>query len=1247
MSGRWATQATRAMRIDGFTGRTTELIELSDLLSHADTRIVLVQGMGGMGKTWLARKYVESTDGVYAQQAWCSLVHDPDPANCVRQLLSQLQAAPDPSLDVYALVDVLAERLTTRTLIVLDNFETVLTEAAQEPRLLEGFDELFWMIDAHPQARLLVTSREAPLLLNEIGEPHALRLRLGGLDTASAGELLAMRGVSADGVALRRLIDTYDGNPQLLRLSAASIAALGGDVGAYLDSHSPSSLDEAELFDWHVSRVPDDELTVLHWLCVLREPHSLGQIQSLTWPRPRGASAADLMRRLRSRDLVQWVGQDLMTLQPAMLAFLTARLSSQVHAGVGALMAGRLGEIGVLDTHALMLGSSPPHVAARNRTELLGPLLDELTSEVSTTGHLVERLTGGLKHLQQAESGSSGYAATNVIALLTAVGAPLTGVDLSGLTFRHWDVSQARLIDVDLSGSDLVGCRFAFNFANVLTVTGHHARGLMACAGTDGAVWIWDEQGMNRGRLTGHTNWIRSAAFSPEGSQLATASSDGTLRLWAPDALSALQVVDVSRKRIWAVAWASADHVVVGDDTGTLSLVEASSGQVLCGVSAHRGRLNALCPAGDLVITGGVDGRVTVRSGSTLSQLATVAVDAPVTGVAFDERLGVAVAATTDALWVFDIVEGGVVGVRQFDTPDPTTCVTTVSGQRVACVGDAGGGLTWMDIDTGRATLRLRGHDAAVTALTQVGTRLLSGGEDQTLRQWEVDTGVLVGVIRGGVNHAWSVAVLDDALIASAHEDHCVRIWVKDPNRAWLEQRVLQGHSNRVWSVRPVREGTRAITGSEDTTARLWDVASGRCLRVFGEHDGPVWAADVSPDGEIAVTVGDEGVVRAWSVQDGRLLWRESIGAVRIRAVVCARVAGWVAAGAEDNDIHVFDLATGSPSVVLSGHTDRVNALALIDGDRLVSGSRDGSVRMWDVSTGGCVAEFRPPAGSGYVWAAGAHVGRDWVAAGCEDGSIVVWRMGTGAQVWHHPFFTARVKWISADTDGHRLFACGEDGQIAEIDLASGMDLGRMGSPRTYEGTRITGVGGVDAATREVLLELGAVECVATDARAATATAQAVPDAVAMVSTGGTAPSGTVFISYARDDSSSVTPIVEELRRRGWSVFFDVETLEYGARFETVIRDAIRSSRAMLLMMSPRSEQSRWVTRERLLAEECGVPILPLLLDGACFFGLQDLHYEDIRESRWPTERFFESLQRVAGSQKFRSRPAPEHDLPV
>ena len=124
MSGRWATQATRAMRIDGFTGRTTELIELSDLLSHADTRIVLVQGMGGMGKTWLARKYVESTDGVYAQQAWCSLVHDPDPANCVRQLLSQLQAAPDPSLDVYALVDVLAERLTTRTLIVLDNFET-------------------------------------------------------------------------------------------------------------------------------------------------------------------------------------------------------------------------------------------------------------------------------------------------------------------------------------------------------------------------------------------------------------------------------------------------------------------------------------------------------------------------------------------------------------------------------------------------------------------------------------------------------------------------------------------------------------------------------------------------------------------------------------------------------------------------------------------------------------------------------------------------------------------------------------------------------------------------------------------------------------------------------------------------------------------------------------------------------------------------------------------------------------------
>ncbi len=63
---------------------------------------------------------------------------------------------------------------------------------------------------------------------------------------------------------------------------------------------------------------------------------------------------------------------------------------------------------------------------------------------------------------------------------------------------------------------------------------------------------------------------------------------------------------------------------------------------------------------------------------------------------------------------------------------------------------------------------------------------------------------------------------------------------------------VLVGHTRDVVSVALSPDGKLALSGAEDTTIRLWDLATGKQLRTFGSKHGEVWAVTFSPDGKRA-----------------------------------------------------------------------------------------------------------------------------------------------------------------------------------------------------------------------------------------------------------------------------------------------------------------------------------------------------------------------------------------------------------
>ncbi|MGH3773775.1 MAG: hypothetical protein ACRDRW_20695 [Pseudonocardiaceae bacterium] len=362
----------------------------------------------------------------------------------------------------------------------------------------------------------------------------------------------------------------------------------------------------------------------------------------------------------------------------------------------------------------------------------------------------------------------------------------------------------------------------------------------------------------------------------------------------------------------------------------------------------------------------------------------------------------------------------------------------------------------------------LTGHTDHVRAVvfSLDGRTLASGGDDQTVRLWNVadpaHTAPLGAPLTGHTERVKAVAFSPDGpTLATGGTDRTVRLWnVTDPAHPTPLGQPLVDHTNWVNAVVFSPDGRTLAAASDDHKVRLWDVTDPAHPVLLGAplagHTSYVSAVVFSPDGHTLATGGSDSTVRLWRIPAARMAGHTDW----VNAVVFSPDGHTLASGGNDNTVRLWDVTDrahptplGQP---LAGHTNLVFAVAFsLDGHTLASASADGTVRLWNVTDPAHPTLLGPPlAGhtqevSAVAFSPDGHI----LATGSHDRAVRLWNVIDPA----HPTplgrpmtgHTDSVLQVAFSPDGHTLASGSRDQTVRLWNLADPAHPTPLGQPLT------------------------------------------------------------------------------------------------------------------------------------------------------------------------------------------------------
>ncbi|XP_035229266.1 lissencephaly-1 homolog [Stegodyphus dumicola] len=304
----------------------------------------------------------------------------------------------------------------------------------------------------------------------------------------------------------------------------------------------------------------------------------------------------------------------------------------------------------------------------------------------------------------------------------------------------------------------------------------------------------------------------------------------------------------------------------------------------------------------------------------------------------------------------------------------------------------------------------LSAHRAPVTRVVfhPVYNILVSSSEDATIKVWDYETGEYEKTLKGHTDSVQDIGFDHTGKwLVSCSADMTVKLW----DFTLFECiRTMRGHDHNVSSVTFVPSGDHIVSSSRDKTIKMWEVSTGYCVKTFTGHREWVRMVRVNQDGSLLASCSNDQTVRVWVVGTKEcklelrehdhvvecIAWAPESAAPAINDAAGVdnkhgvRTGPFLISGSRDKTIKLWDISTGLSLFTLIGHDNWVRGVKFHPGGKyIVSASDDKTLRIWDVKNKRCSKTI--DAHAHFCTSVDFHHTAPFVITGSVDQTVKVW----------------------------------------------------------------------------------------------------------------------------------------------------------------------------------------------------------------------------------------------------------------
>lgn len=503
---------------------------------------------------------------------------------------------------------------------------------------------------------------------------------------------------------------------------------------------------------------------------------------------------------------------------------------------------------------------------------------------------------------------------------------------------------------------------------------------LIATAGHDNVVKLWDSTGKEIRTIKGHSDAVTDVAFSPDAKIIATASFDKTAKLWDRNG-NLLLTLEGHKSTIRGISF-SPDNTVIataGDDnTIRLWAIDGKPQTILRGhqktiyrvIFSHNNKIIATASKDNMAgLWDRKTNQVRFLKGHTQ----------PIISLSFspdDQTIATASNDRTVILW--NVVTGKTKAILKDHTDGVKDVSFSPDGQTLA-TGSADGTVKFWKLD-GTLLDTLQGHNGRVNSVSfnKDGKILISSSNDKTARLWQVQQTKLA-LLGNFPDSIYNLSISPNGQMIAAASPNLIKILQRDGTllKSWQEPASVK-------AIEFSPDGRTIATGS-DTTLKIWDL-KGKLLKTVGKHSGSILSLSFSPNSKEIAAADFDGFVKFWDLT-GRLVYSFKAHDAEIYSIQYSPDGKLIVTASWDQTVKLWN-KDKKLLRTLKGHNAPIYSASFSpDSQLIVTASEDNTAKLWNLNG----QELNTLKGHVAAVIEATFSPNGQIATASNDGTIMLW----------------------------------------------------------------------------------------------------------------------------------------------------------------------------------------------------------------------------------------------------------------